>query len=155
MCARNLRHCAMKSTTGVQDREAIMLLKQALLASVACTALLWCTPVGAHPRSGSTDLGQVEFKTSCSAEAQAKFDLAMAYQHSFWYRAATDTFNEVLKLDASCAIAYCGLALANLRNPYAPPLPAWLKDGLAMIDKGLALSPKSEREKAYLEALGI
>lgn len=131
-----------------------MLLKQALLVSAASAALLWCTPVGAHPRSVSTDLGQVEFKTSCNAEAQAKFDLAMAYQHSFWYRAATDTFNEVLKLDPSCAIAYWGLALANLRNPYAPPLPAWLKDGLAMIDKGLALGPKSEREKAYLEALG-
>jgi hypothetical protein len=78
----------------------------------------------------------------------------MAYQHSFWYRAATDTFNEVLKLDPTCAIAYWGLALANLRNPYAPPLAAWLKDGVVLIDKGLALGPKSTREKGYLEALG-
>lgn len=130
-----------------------MLLKQAMLIA-ASAALLWSTPVVAQPRSGNTDLGNVEFKTSCNAEAQAKFNLAMAYQHSFWYRAATDTFNEVLKLDSSCAIAYWGLAMANLRNPYAPPLAAWLKDGLAMIDKGLALVPRSEREKAYLEALG-
>jgi hypothetical protein len=130
-----------------------MLLKQATLI-VASASILWCTPVGAHPRSSGTDLGQVEFKTSCNAEAQAKFELAMAYQHSFWYRAATDTFNEVLKADASCAMAYWGLALANLRNPYSPPLPAWLKEGLAMIDKGLALGPKTEREKGYLEALG-
>jgi hypothetical protein len=115
---------------------------------------MWSATAVAHPTSGGGDLGQVVFKTSCSAEAQTKFNLAMAYQHSFWYRAATDTFTEVLKLDPSCAIAYWGLALANLRNPYAPPLPAWLKDGLAMIDKGLALSPKTERETGYLEALG-
>ncbi|HJQ56809.1 MAG TPA: hypothetical protein VJ890_07875 [Vineibacter sp.] len=127
--------------------------KRALLAGVAGAALIWSTAAVAHPTSGG-DLGQVVFKTSCSEPAQAKFNHAMAYQHSFWYRAATDTFNEVLKLDPSCAIAYWGLALANLRNPYAPPLPAWLKDGLAMIDKGLALGPKSEREKGYLEALG-
>ncbi len=134
-----------------------MLLKRTLAAGVAGAALMWGTAAGAHPQSqspsGSSDLGHVEFKTSCSAEAQAKFNLAMAYQHSFWYRAATDTFNEVLKIDPSCAIAYWGLALTNLRNPYAPPLPAWLRDGLAAIDKGLALNPKTEREKGYLEAL--
>lgn len=130
-----------------------MLLKGTLLAGVAGVALVWFGAASAHPRSGS-DLGEVEFKTSCNAEAQAKFNLAMAYQHSFWYRAATDTFSEVLKLDPSCVIAYWGLALANLRNPYSPPLQAWLKDGLVAIDTGLALAPGSEREKGYLEALG-
>jgi hypothetical protein len=130
-----------------------MPFKTTLLAGVAGAALIWGSGASAHPASAGSDLGRVEFKTSCSTAAQAKFNLAMAYQHSFWYRAATDTFNEVLKLDPSCAIAYWGLALTNLRNPYAPPLPAWLKDGLAMIDKGLALGLKSEREKGYLEAL--
>ena len=127
-----------------------MMIKCTLLAGIA---LVWSAGAGAHPWS-SSDLGEVDFKTACNAEAQAKFNLAMAYQHSFWYRAATDTFNEVLKIDPSCTIAYWGLALANLRNPYVPPQPGWLKDGLAAIDKGLSLNPRSEREKGYLEALG-
>ena len=132
-----------------------MMSKRKSAVGIAAIALMWCSAAAAQHGSHGTVLGDIDFKTSCTPEAQAKFNLAMAYQHSFWYRAATDTFNEVLKLDPSCAIAYWGLALANLRNPYAPPIPEWLKDGAASIDKGLALGPKSEREKGYLEALGV
>jgi hypothetical protein len=122
-------------------------------ALLSGTLITWCGPAAAHTPGSKTDLGDVHFKTSCNAEAQAKFDLGMSYQHSFWYRAATDTFNEVLKLDPGCAIAYWGLALATMRNPYVPPSAAWLAEGLAAIEKGLALGPKSDREKGYLEAL--
>ncbi|TAJ38745.1 MAG: hypothetical protein EPO55_14775 [Reyranella sp.] len=131
------------------------MLKGKSVVGLAGVALIWCSAATAQHGSHGAVLGDIDFKTSCNTEAQAKFNLAMAYQHSFWYRAATDTFNEVLKLDPSCAIAYWGLALANLRNPYAPPIAEWLKDGSASIDKGLALGPKTEREKGYLEALGI
>ncbi len=30
--------------------------------------------------------GQVHFTTSCNEQAQRRFDRAMRYQHSFWYR---------------------------------------------------------------------
>jgi hypothetical protein len=119
------------------------------------TVITGAGPAAAHTPGSKTDLGEVHFKTSCNAEAQAKFDLGMGYQHSFWYRAATDTFNEVLKLDPGCAIAYWGLALATMRNPYAPPTPAWLAEGLAAVEKGLSANPKTERERGYLEALAV
>lgn len=128
-------------------------MKSRLSLAIAL-GLAFSAPLAAHQTGSSTDLGEIHFKTSCNAEAQKKFDLGMAYQHSFWYRAATDSFNEVLKLDPRCAIAYWGIALATLRNPYAPPSAAWLAEGLAAIDKGLAIGPGSEREKGYLEALG-
>ena len=31
-------------------------------------------------------LGTVHFETSCNEVAQRRFDRAMRYQHSFWYR---------------------------------------------------------------------
>ena len=57
-------------------------------------------------------LGQVRFETSCNEVAQRRFDRAMRYQHSFWYRAAIEIFEETLKADPTCAIAYWGIALA-------------------------------------------
>ena len=73
---------------------------------------------------GQTDdskLGKVHFETSCKPEAQKLFDRGMLYQHSFWYRALQKTFEDVLKADPECAIAYWGIALSLLWNPHAAP----------------------------------
>src|SRR5262245_4026229 len=65
-------------------------------------------------------LGKVHFETSCTPAAQKIFDRAMLYQHSFWYTVAKRTFEEALKADPQCAIAYWGVALALLYNPHGP-----------------------------------
>ncbi|HEX9554852.1 MAG TPA: hypothetical protein VF991_00065, partial [Reyranella sp.] len=73
---------------------------------------------------GQTDdskLGKVHFETSCKPEAQKLFDRGMLYQHSFWYRASQKTFEDVLKADPECAIAYWGIALSLLWNPHSAP----------------------------------
>ena len=57
-------------------------------------------------------LGSVNFETSCNEVAQRRFDRGMRYQHSFWYRAAIEIFEETLKADPTCAIAHWGIALA-------------------------------------------
>jgi hypothetical protein len=59
----------------------------------------------------------------------------MRYQHSFWYQASKELFEEVLKADPGCAIAYWGIALSLLYNPHAPP-PANLPLGLTALQKG-------------------
>ena len=66
----------------------------------------------AQPALGQVDdskLGKVHFDTSCKPEAQKLFDRAMLYQHSFWYRASQKVFEDVLKADPECGIAYWGL----------------------------------------------
>src|SRR4051794_30710005 len=72
-------------------------------------------------------LGTVHFETSCNETAQRRFDRAMRYQHSFWYAASKEIYEEALKADPACAIAYWGIALAYLSNPHnavpAPNLP--------------------------------
>src|SRR6187549_914218 len=65
--------------------------------------------------------GKVHFSTSCNDPAQRRFDRAMRYQHSFWYRPAKEVFEEALKADAECTIAYWGIALTLLFNPHVPP----------------------------------
>jgi len=111
----------------------------------------------AQPALGQSDeqkLGQVHFETSCKPEAQKHFDLAMQYQHSFFYRASNHAFEETLKADPECVIAYWGIALSLLFNPHAPPPPPNLPLGLAALEKGKAISAKTQRERDYLDALG-
>src|SRR5215470_6417184 len=78
-------------------------------------------------------LGRVHFETSCTPEAQKLFDRGMLYQHSFWYRASQDMFEQVLKADPSCGIAYWGIALSLLWNPHVPTPTKNLAEGAAMI----------------------
>jgi len=44
----------------------------------------------------------------------------MRYQHSFWYGAAREIFQEAARADAACGIAYWGIALSLLSNPHGP-----------------------------------
>jgi len=98
-------------------------------------------------------LGTVHFATSCNETAQRRFDRGMRYQHSFWYREAKEIFEDTLKADPSCAIAYWGIALSLLSNPHSAPTPASQPEGLAALQKGKALGAKTARERDYIESL--
>src|ERR1700752_1509627 len=63
--------------------------------------------------------GTVHFPTSCNETAQRRFDRGMRYQHSFWYRQSKEIFEDVLKADPDCGIAFWGVALSLLWNPHA------------------------------------
>jgi hypothetical protein len=106
---------------------------------------------------GQTDdskLGTVHFETSCTPEAQTLFDRAMLYQHSFWYRGSQRAFENVLKADPECAIAYWGIALSLLWNPHVQPPPKNLAEGATVLAKGKSVGAKTQRERDYLDALG-
>jgi hypothetical protein len=98
-------------------------------------------------------LGTVHFATSCNEVAQRRFDRAMRYQHSYWYIPAKEVFEEVLKADPDCAMAYWGIALTLLDNPHNPIPPSNLAPGLAAIQKAKAMNAKTERERDYIDAL--
>src|ERR1700758_5305758 len=99
--------------------------------------------------------GKVHFATTCNDVAQRRFDRAMRYQHSFWYAESREIYEEAIKADDTCAIAYWGIALSLLNNPHsaipAPNLPL----GLAAIEKARATGAKSERERDYIDALAL
>ncbi len=104
-------------------------------------------------QSADQKLGKVHFTTSCKPAAQAQFDRAMLYQHSFWYRASQKAFEEALKADPDCAMVHWGIALSLLYNPHAPPPAENLPVGLAALDKGKAMAVKTQRERDYLDAM--
>jgi hypothetical protein len=122
-----------------------------LTATMAITAAGISYPAAAQ--STEKQLGKVHFETSCTPQAQQLFDRAMLYQHSFWYSASRRTFEDVLKEDPQCAIAYWGIALSYLYNPHAPPPPGNLPLGLEAVKKGQALGAKTQREKDYIDAI--
>jgi tetratricopeptide (TPR) repeat protein len=97
--------------------------------------------------------GTVHFPTSCNETAQRRFDRGMRYQHSFWYRESRGIFEDVIKADPDCAIAYWGIALSYLDNPHNPPPPANLPLGLAAIQKAKAIGAKTQRERDFIDAL--
>ncbi|RDK02906.1 hypothetical protein DLM46_10230 [Paraburkholderia lacunae] len=76
--------------------------------------------------------------------------------HSFFYPATLKAFEAVTQIDPQCAIAYWGLAIAQRPNPLVSPFDeAALKRGLDAVQKGLALGPKTERERDWLLAAEV
>jgi tetratricopeptide (TPR) repeat protein len=108
----------------------------------------------AHAGAPPETLGRVVFPTSCSAEAQPRFERAVALLHSFWWDEAARAFDAVAEADPRCAMAYWGKAMTLRGNPFAgvPGKPA-LEAGLAAVERGLALDPPTPRERGYVEAV--
>src|ERR1043166_6817998 len=119
-------------------------------AVTAATGILVAQPAFAQ---ADKKLGKVHFETSCKPEAQKHFNLAMLYQHSFWYRASQQAFEDALKADPECGIAHWGIALSLLWNPHVPTPPKNLADGAAAIAKAKSVGAKTQRERDYIDAL--
>src|SRR5450631_3842451 len=99
-------------------------------ATIAAAALGFYASPGIAQEDTDQKFGTVHFATSCNDVAQRRFDRAMRYQHSFWYKASREIFEETLKADPTCGIAYWGMALGLLDNPHntipTPNLPLGL-----------------------------
>jgi tetratricopeptide (TPR) repeat protein len=125
---------------------------RAIVGIVVVASITGGTPLRGQD-AAEQQLGTVHFPTSCSQPAQEHFDRAMRYQHSFWYRKSREAFEQVLRADPTCAIAYWGIALSLLLNPHVPPPKDNLSPGLAALQKGASLPTPTQRERDYIEAL--
>lgn len=60
---------------------------------------------------------KIEFPITTTAPlAQRFFEQGIGQLHGFWYFEAERSFRQVAFLDARCAMAYCGMAMANINN---------------------------------------
>ena len=110
----------------------------------------------AHETDSQTGpLGAVSFPTSCNPKVQPAFERAVAMLHSFWYSAGEKAFRDVLKDDPQCAIATWGIASILMSNPLAGQgaSPKGAEQAQAAIDEGRRIGAKTERERAYIEAV--
>src|SRR5258706_7577219 len=108
-----------------------------------------------HGGSASEQLGTVKFETSCRAAAQPQFNRGVALLHSFEFGRAIDAFTTTLKTDPSCAIAEWGIALSDWSNPFGVGIRAAapLKLGREAVERARKLRAKTERERAYVDAV--
>jgi tetratricopeptide (TPR) repeat protein len=109
-------------------------------------------PTGRPPEK----LGKVNFPTSCDPKVQPLFERGVALLHSFWFQEGSKTFNAVLQQDPDCAIAYWGIGVNRLLNPFGgQPGPKFYQEGAAAVAKGKAMAAKTQRERDYIDAIAV
>jgi peroxiredoxin len=90
-------------------------------------------------------MGKVDFPiTASTAEAQRFFNQGVAQLHGFWYYEAERSFRQAAWLDAECAMAHWGLAMANIKNHKRAA--DFIKQASKLKDKA------SARERRYIDA---
>jgi hypothetical protein len=121
-----------------------------LILVAGVTAALGCSAFGQQDEK----LGKLTFPTSCDPKVQAEFERGVAMIHSYWFLIARRTFENVLRQDPSCAIAYWGIALDLLNNSLAvvPPR-ADAEAAWAALEKAREIGAKTQRERDWIEAL--
>lgn len=99
-------------------------------------------------------LGRVEFPTSCNAEAQQRFERAMALLHSFWWEESGVAFRDVQEADPGCVMAVWGQAMTYRSNPFAGEPPrASQQAGWDLLERSASLTGGTPRERDYLSAI--
>ena len=141
--------------------EAFMFTSCRLLPFVLCSASLIqaADPLPGHslhgeafnegPRQAAKIIpgcGKVNFKiTTKKPEAQQFFNQGVGQLHGFWYYEAERSFRQVALLDKECAMAFWGMAMANVNNE------ARAKQ---FVRKAAALKDKADaREKLWISTL--
>ncbi len=127
-----------------------------LVAGLALTASLGCAAVQgtsqAHPEIERSPVA-VDFPVSCTAQARAEFNRAVALLHHMTYPQAREAFQRVAEMDPECAMAYWGIAM-TLFQPLWPTRPGReeLQRGWDAVRKAEALGPATDRERLYVAA---
>src|SRR5258708_11265871 len=128
------------------------------LLSVSVVSVLFCLgmPLRNEPAqqdaAASPHLGQVNFPTSCAAEAQPSMETGVALLHSFQYQQADQSFSEAAKRDPKCALAYWGRAMTHYEQLWEFPSQKALKQGAQDIQRAQAAGATTERERGYIAA---
>ena len=144
------------NTEHAMPRASFLLL--VLLAGII--SMSGCTSPGATvPEErflfNADEVGTVNLPVSCNEGAAAKMKHGLALLHHMAYTEADLVFQAVVEEDPSCGMGYWGRAM-TLIHPLWPDTPteAQLDQGSAFVEQALALGPKTERERAYIDAVG-
>lgn len=128
------------------------------LPTAALFALILAAAPPVPARQPAGDLGHIDFPTSGSPAAQARFLRGVLLLHSFEYDDAAGEFREAQKLQPDFAMAYWGEAMTHNH-------PLWKerdRDAALKVLERLAATPEmrqakapTRREKMYLETVEL
>jgi tetratricopeptide (TPR) repeat protein len=99
-----------------------------------------------------TQLGKVNFPTSCSSAAQPTMEKAVALLHSFQYQQSEQTFTEAAQQDPHCAMADWGKAMALYHQLWDFPGANELREGREDLEEARKIGGATEREREYVSA---
>ncbi len=104
-------------------------------------------------QADTSQLGKIDFPTSCSSSAQSIVSEGTLLLHHMMYQMASARFEAAAKADPSCAMAQWGIAMSNF-HPLWPGIqsPPERAKGLAAIERAADLGAGTALEKAYLAA---
>jgi tetratricopeptide (TPR) repeat protein len=121
-----------------------------LLVSAGCSASKMSSHVEQH---AGHPLGKVDFPITCSEQAQAEFNRAVALLHHMTYPQAREAFKRVAAANPGCALAHWGIAM-TLFQPLWPtrPRPEAIQRGWEEVQKAKTLQPPTERERLFVAA---
>ena len=104
------------------------------------------------------EIGTVDLPVSCSPVAAARMEHGLALMHHMMYTEADLVFQSAVEEDPFCGMGYWGRAMSVIHTLWSGggdiPTPAQLDQGSAFVEQALALDPKTERERAYIAAVG-
>ncbi|MCX5730268.1 MAG: hypothetical protein NTY18_02720, partial [Deltaproteobacteria bacterium] len=133
----------------------VTILSGCMAHDVASTKAPQASAVAASapgPSGAEAQYGVVRFPVAGTPASQAQFDLGVSQLHSFFYPETVKTFTRIIGNEPVCAMAYWGLAFAQMPNPLVPPFdPAALKRASDAVEKGKSLA-STQREKDWLAA---
>ncbi|GAB5403687.1 MAG: hypothetical protein Aurels2KO_19180 [Aureliella sp.] len=90
-------------------------------------------------------LSGVSFPATTNAQAQRFIDQGVAQLHGFWYYEAERSFRQAAVFDPECAIAYWGMAAANIENRKRAR--GFIAEAVSRKDSA------TKREQLYIEAM--
>src|SRR6266550_2992107 len=126
------------------------------LAALATTLALRHVQATTAPEPGDLrGVGKVEFPISCAPHLQSDFSRGVALLHSFFYEEARRVFTSVAERDPKCAMAQWGIAMTWWHPIWTPPTPDEMRAGKAAIQKAMAISAGTDREREFITALNV
>jgi tetratricopeptide (TPR) repeat protein len=133
-----------------------ILVSLAVILPLAVASPAFAQPEEHHHGRGDEveGLGAVHFPVSCAPGVQPAFDRAVALLHSFGYEEARIAFHDITREDPNCAMAKWGEAMTWWHPVWAPPSADELAAGTAAATAAAAMPAKSDRETAYVAAIG-
>jgi len=97
--------------------------------------------------------GTIHLPVACKPEVANDFETAVALLHSFFYDEARRRFEEILKLDPDCAMAWWGIAMTWYHPLWAPPTAEERGMGLMAASEASVIGGKSELERGLIDAI--
>src|SRR5438067_4522864 len=127
-----------------------------LLIILATTLAAGHVKAATAPEPGDLrGVGKVTFPIACTPDVQSDFARGVALLHSFFYEEARRVFTSVAERDPKCAMAQWGIAMTWWHPIWTPPNPDEMRAGKAAIQKAMAISAGTDREREFITALNV